>query len=137
MIEQKMQTATTIPIIRERLYPKEPTAAPDPPDVGDGMIELDAEVGVEVDDGVAFDEVGVGGMDGVEVDDGVAFDEVGVDGGVGGVEEVGVGGAGLGGAGVDGDGVTGAGVGGVGVIGAGVGGVGVTGAGLGGGVGGG
>ena len=68
MIEQKMQTATAISIIRTVVYPKEPIAAPNPPDVGDGMIELDVE--------------GVGGVGGVG--EGVGVDGVGgVGGGVG------------------------------------------------------
>ena len=84
-----------IAIIRTVVSPKEPIAAPNPPDVGDGMIEVGVEVDVELDDGVAFDEVGVGGICGVGVDGvgvGVIF---GVDGaGVGGVGLAEVGGGG-------------------------------------------
>ena len=124
MIEQKMQTATTIPIIRTVVSPKEPIAAPNPPDVSDGMIVVE----FEVDDGVTF-EVGVGfeivRVDGVGVDGGDGVGGVGVgvifgvDGvgfgvvGVGGVEVVGFEVVGVGGAGVGGDGVGGVG-GGVG-----------------------
>ena len=115
MIEHKMQTATAIPIIRTVVSPKEPIAAPNPPDVGDGMIEVDVEVDVELDDGVAFDEVGICGVDGVGV--GVIFGVDGVGGvGVGvifGVDGVGIGGVGVGGAGVGGVGLAGVG-GGVG-----------------------